>query len=90
MGVAECVGDGFDAGEPGVGCVAGHVDEVDATVPCAGVAILTMLKLSPSGSKSLPTTNDIDQPASIHTSHIITGHGWLVGVAGGEDADLDV
>ena len=78
VGVAEDVGDGLDAGEPGVGCVVEPGCRSDGTVPWAGVATLTTLNASPSGSKSLPVVEHVDRRVAVvrAVSGTATG-GWL-------------
>ena len=86
--VAECVGDGFDAGVAGGGGVGDRVGgECHGAVGWVchrddGERVQVGIEI---------VLGDVhpDRPTSTHHRHIITCHWWLVGVSCGEDSDLD-
>ena len=88
MAVAEAVGDGLDAGEAGVGCV------VDDDPPLADGAVgggggLDDAERVAVGIEVVADHEQRHRRAAFGPRHIITSDWWLVGVAGGEDADDD-
>ena len=87
VGVAQYVGDGFDPGEPDVGGVAHMAAEVVGGAVCWGEDLGDAERVAV-GIEVVAGHEGNDRCPRIRTRHIITGHGCLVGVAGGEDADL--